>query len=474
MALKFGRSTPKTTDPKTGARIADLDVYGKITREGVVSSWPEARELYQKNKLTNSPKDKPENARNWNPKVKAYLSGATNILDDKEFEEPVLMEDATGKMSLGADYRTGSKSYNAMAGRDKSISSRVAKEAKEYGENMVPQFDSGENANTYGWHGYGTTTDINSLRTKAIKSRTAATPTPDPVIETPAPSPESMDMSNLRLKPLPAGKLPMKGGKLKGGPAASDEWSAPALRGRSKVKATKLTSTDDGLRVGRFNGMTVGKTKPNKLQYNREAKTSAAYFGDNVFVGEVTGKNAAELKGMKKETKKIRNESLAAGSIKSALALQKDIKQLRLSGGYAKKGDISKQPVTGKILEGQNSRLQYYTPELTKTTGKDERGVNTRDVGAMAGYKEDQAYKKQQAFSSSMSNMANRNTVEKQQAALSGVDSYVASPMAQAKQAIRTTNPGMSNKEVRQGARATRKEEIGIMKALDAKNKLKQ
>jgi hypothetical protein len=92
----------------------------------------------------------------------------------------------------------------------------------------------------------------------------------------------------------------------------------------------------------------------------------------------------------------------------------------------------------------------------------------------MAGYKEDQASKKQQDFSSSMSSMANRNTVAKQQAALSGSDTYVGSPMAQAKAALRTANPGMSNKEVRQGARATRKEEINIMKTLDAKNKAKQ
>jgi hypothetical protein len=278
-------------------------------------------------------------------------------------------------------------------------------------------------------------------------------------------------MSNLRLKPLPAGKLPMKGGKLKGGPAAPEEWSAPALRGRSKVKATKLTSTDDGMRVGRFNAATVGKSKPNKLQYNKEAKTSAAYFGDNVLEGSVTGKNAGELRDMKKATKQTRNEALARGSFNSAIELQKDVKQLRQAGAYAKKGDVSSQPVTGKVIEGRGSKLKYFTPELTKTTGKDERGVNTRDVGAMAGYKEDQAYKKQQAFSSSMSNMANRNTVAKQTAALNKTDSYVASPMAQAKAALRTANPDMSNKEVRQGAKKQRVEDKNIMKIQSEKMK---
>ena len=468
MALKFGRSTPKTTDPQ-GNRIADPEVYGKKINDNsaTVSSWPEVRKIYQRKGLND------QEMMIYNPQVKAYLEGKTDKLSDIEFEEPILHDRAlTNKKSLESNYKPGSKSYKAMMAKDPKLNAQLAKESAAYGG--IPQFSS-ENS-LAGWTAYGggTTEDLNKYRTKAIKSTSAVTNNPDPVVKAPEPTAESMDISNLRLKPLPAGKLPMKGGKLKGGPAAPDEWTAPVLRGRSKVKATKLTSTDDGMRVGRFNGMTVGKTKPNRLQYNKEKKGSAAYFGDNVFVGEVTGKNASELKDMKKETKKIRNEALARGSFNSAIELQKDVKQLRQSGGYAKKGDISKQYGTGKILEGQNSRLQYYTPELTKVIGKDERGVNQREIGAMAGYKEDQASKKQQDFSSSMSSMANRNTVAKQQAALSGSDTYVGSPMAQAKAALRTANPGMSNKEVRQGARATRKEEINIMKTLDAKNKAKQ
>jgi hypothetical protein len=274
-------------------------------------------------------------------------------------------------------------------------------------------------------------------------------------------APTELEPWNLAVNPIE--KIKAKGGKLKQAKVAPEEWTAPELRGRSKTKATKLTSTDDGTRIGRFNGMTVGKTKPNRLEYNREKKTSAAYFGDNVLEGSVTGKNAAELKEMKKATKQTRNEVLADGGIKNAISLQKEVKQLRRAGEYAKKGDISKQYGTGKIIEGRNSKLDYFTAEGTKGVNN-ERGITERAPGAMAGYKEDQAYKKQQAFSSSMSNMANRNTVAKQNAALSGSDTYVGSPMAQAKATLRTANPDMSNKEVRQGARKQRVEDKNIMK----------
>ena len=467
MALKFGRSTPKTTDPQ-GNRIADPEVYGKriIDNSATVSSWPEVRKIYQRKGLND------QEMMIYNPQVKAYLEGKTDKLSDIEFEEPILHDRAlTNKKSLESNYKPGSKSYKAMMAKDPKLNAQLAKESAAYGG--IPQFSS-ENS-LAGWTAYGggTTEDLNKYRTKAIKSTSAVTNNPNPVVREPEPTAESMDMSKLSLKPLKAGKLPMKGGKLKGGPAAPDEWSAPVLRERSKTKGTRLYQEKDGLRAGITNAATVGKSKPNKLQYNREAKTSAAYFGDNVLEGSVTGKNAAELKDMKKATKQTRNESLAGGSIKSAVALQKEVKQLRQAGEYAKKGGIAKQYGTGKIIEGQDSKLKYFTPELTKGV-KNDRGIIERDPGAMAGYKEDKAYKKQQAFSSSMSNMANRNTVAKQQAALSGVDSYVASPMAQAKAAARTANPTMSNKEVRQNARSTRKEEIGIMKALDAKNKLKQ
>ena len=280
MALKYGRSTPKTTDPKTGARIADPDVYGKQTLAGTVSSWPDVRKIYQRKGI-----DQQESIM-YNPQVKAYLEGKTDKLSDIEFEEPVISDVAnSNKKILEANFRTGSKSYNAMIKKDPKQHARMIKENKAIGEDIIPQYDSGNSTGINTAYGAGGTTDINALRTKAIKSRIAANPTPDPIVKAPEPTAKSMDMSNLRLKPLPAGKLPMKGGKLKQAKSAPEEWSAPVLREGSKTKGTRLYQEKDGLRAGITNAATVGKSKPNRLQYNREAKTSAAYFGDNVLEG---------------------------------------------------------------------------------------------------------------------------------------------------------------------------------------------
>ena len=44
--MKYGRFSPKTTDPKTGARIADPEVYGQtLPDNSKVSSWPEVRTI---------------------------------------------------------------------------------------------------------------------------------------------------------------------------------------------------------------------------------------------------------------------------------------------------------------------------------------------------------------------------------------------------------------------------------------------
>lgn len=290
---------------------------------------------------------------------------------------------------------------------------------------------------------------------------------------------------------MPAKKafITQKTGKLKGGPAAPEEWSAPGKIGERINKSDMLWNDAGSKAIHQGSGkrlkdqMVAGAksrtkalfTNPNK-EYNREAKTSAAYFGDNVFEGSVTGKNAAELKDMKKTTKQTRNEALARGSFKSAVELQKDVKQLRRAGEYAEKGDIIKQYGTGKIIEGQNSKLKHFTAEGTKSV-RGDKGIYEREAGAMAGYKESQAYKKQQAFSearsnfkSSTDNMANANSMRKKQESLSGTDSFI-SPTRAIKMEKKASNPGMTNREAGQAARSQRKEERGIMKALDKKMK---
>jgi hypothetical protein len=112
MALKFGRSTVKTTDPQ-GNRIADPDVYGKKSSSGTVSSWPEVRKLYKAGRL-----DEELKGRTMNPEIMNYLSGNQNNLSDVEFEEPIIgfvnTESGGRKRTLETNYKKGGKNYTAL------------------------------------------------------------------------------------------------------------------------------------------------------------------------------------------------------------------------------------------------------------------------------------------------------------------------------------------------------------------------
>ena len=95
--LKYSTSkrfSPDTTDPKTGARIADPDVYGKVTEDGSfkVSSWPEVRKMYQANQFDEQFK---QDARF--KKLKPYLEGKTNILTER-YDEPYFSLDKKGNI----------------------------------------------------------------------------------------------------------------------------------------------------------------------------------------------------------------------------------------------------------------------------------------------------------------------------------------------------------------------------------------
>jgi len=77
------RFSPKTTDPITGARIADPKKEGKVSPQGttMITSWPALREAYNRGELTSdvlegAPKD-----------IVSFMKGETNILSEK-YAEP--------------------------------------------------------------------------------------------------------------------------------------------------------------------------------------------------------------------------------------------------------------------------------------------------------------------------------------------------------------------------------------------------
>ena len=76
------RFSPKTTDPITGARIADPNKMGKISPQGTskITSWPEFREAYERGDL---PADLLTGGYGDIPKdLLSYMKGDTNKLSE--------------------------------------------------------------------------------------------------------------------------------------------------------------------------------------------------------------------------------------------------------------------------------------------------------------------------------------------------------------------------------------------------------
>ena len=176
MAVKMrtGRLTTKTTDPKTGARISDPDVYGKEVDGGTVSSWPEVRTMYQQGKLK-----KTFEGRTVPKEVKSYLEGKTNTLNDKEFDEPILMkqQDVSGEYTgLAANLREGGSRYSAMEKSFKGAGINVAKSVGKkinYDMAEVPHSESNK------MQGVGITTDLEYIRKKSQEDNKPVKPSDD-------------------------------------------------------------------------------------------------------------------------------------------------------------------------------------------------------------------------------------------------------------------------------------------------------
>jgi hypothetical protein len=83
--MKTSRLTPKTTDPKTGARMANPNTpSGSDAGQGATYlSWPEVRGQYQKGKQEGLI------TKGTRSEVKNYLQGKTNVLSE-EFQEPMV------------------------------------------------------------------------------------------------------------------------------------------------------------------------------------------------------------------------------------------------------------------------------------------------------------------------------------------------------------------------------------------------
>jgi len=121
--MRIGRTTPLTTDPVTGARIANPEkMGGRLSGDGFdreISSWPVVREAYKSGKYGFRKFTGTEFK--YDPRVEKYLKGETNILSE-DIDEPMIVKrtnPATGEnvMDLHERYKPGGPTYNKIISR---------------------------------------------------------------------------------------------------------------------------------------------------------------------------------------------------------------------------------------------------------------------------------------------------------------------------------------------------------------------
>jgi hypothetical protein len=426
MALKFGRSTPKTTDPITGARIADPDVFGKdLPTGGKVSSWPAVREMFKSGKLKKS-----FEGYVGNPDVMNYLTGKTDKLSDVEFEEPILdkRQDIDGSyIGLETNYKKGGKNYTAL---DKQAGTYFGK--VEPGTMRV--FESSAKLSDVSTSRGGATTigtDFDTYRKK---------PDPAPAVdvpktETPDPAPAVVTED----KPKPPAVVVPKTPKVKA-PVVVEKKAFIKPETRIKVNkkvsmnplAKGATSQGSGKRylgqVGRAIGSRVGNLLKGNL--NKGYKREERLFYDTYGGGETIGKEGfgdmslGDVKDLKREIR--RDSNLSKSDFKEG------------------KSDLN-SAIRLKRLE-ERGKVNFWTEGKGKEYRNSSDYVDSRS-----------AYKSQTA------NATNQNNITAQQAKLDqgqlGAAAANAAPTSyyttrgQMKDKYKENNPTASKQEIRKGVR---------------------
>ena len=317
MAVKMrtGRFTTKTTDPKTGARIADPDVYGKEIDGGTVSSWPEVRTMYQQGKL----KKDFDSRRNVPTEVRSYLEGKTNTLSDKEFDEPILtkMQDTSGAYTgLAANLREGGSRYAAMEKSFKSAGVDVSKsQGKKINYDMAETPISGSNK----MMGVGITTDLEYVRKKSQDDKK---PIKDP-------------------DPVKIEKLPVK--------TAKTAIQSATVKGPKTLKPIETKKKNSGW-FGDIVPSTAGAS-------NKQLKQFASYASKTDLGESFIGKPKTAINEYKGEMKSQRRQYVKEGNKAGVKATTADIRQSRSAGKFTGSNNPLDAPgmATGYRAEQDNA-----------------------------------------------------------------------------------------------------------------------
>jgi len=410
MALKFGRSIPKTTDPKTGARIADPEVFGRVIPEGTVSSWPKVREMYKAGVFGEEGKNA-----NFGPEVMKYLSGEVNTLSDTEFEEPILSriprEGGGTKPALQAFLKPGGKAYAAMEAKTK----RKPVTAGKINQYSTNQYGSGNDLSV------GETTDLGTFRKKLEPAQKKVEPIQAKV--------EPVTSVVTEDKPKPQAVVVPKKPKVKEPVVKEKEAFVTPEKNYKTVKKVSMNPLAKGATsqgsTKRYIGKvaeSVGSRVKNVLKgnvnkgYMREQKL----FYDTYGGGETIGKEGFgdmsldEVRGLKKQ-------------IKADPALSKsDLKE-------------------GKI--DLNSAIR-----LKKLESKDK--VNFWTEGKGAEYRNSADYESSRAaYRSQTANATNQNNIPNQQAKLGEAPTSFFTTRGQMKDKYKEDNPTATPRQIRQGVR---------------------
>jgi|LakMenEpi03Aug12_1017415.scaffolds.fasta_scaffold00001_31 hypothetical protein len=353
--MKYGRFKPKTEDPITRARVADPDVYGKKLPGdgGTVSSWPDIRKMYQEKKLDTEffgeggTKEKPTGGRYSSlPKeVRDYLEGATDRLDDKTYEEPIIQQvgniGSTKKnIALQLDFRKGSKQYNkAIQGVPGWKSYKPSQEGLDRQVDIGVKFGSGES--------FG----VSSLREQKKEDKTE-----DPTPPTPTP---------------PKPKKPIEEVETKNVGVTDYSYEAPSKSYKTTktvlgTKITKKGKTVPALRKVEVQPIHGAKVK-DEGRYYREKKLAEVYMSGEYGGESFRGKTKEEMKGILQKARQDKRASMEAGEWSEA---KYGVKQARQAKRYAGRENVTGVTSSPEMVTPKTQvQEKYYTGNL-----KDEQG----------------------------------------------------------------------------------------------------
>jgi len=395
--MKYGRFSPKTTDPNTGARISDPDVYGQtIKGGGKVSSWPDLRTMYQSGKLNEDffgkggTKAKPGNNSRYQffpQEVKNYLEGKTDKLDDVNYEEPIIDEvyaehgSTRKRVSANLNLKVNSPKWKASIKKGTVPGDKYT--PSEEGINQ--QVDIGEQRGSWG-ESYGVS---------SIRKTKETTPTPPP----PPPPPTKKESTPEVIQPIALKKPGLIKNKMKtiGDVTVLEEGSwQPPVPSRINVEVDKSREGGAGgkwglrkkisdgelkssFRMGVSGGRNKREERMAKAFYSPESELGHGgyYSSMDETEGNISKAIRSDIKDIRQEKRDWKKNTSLTGADKreGAKEFRKDIKTGRLSARYANRGDLHSEG-TKVWAEGKKSKLKTWTADI------DKKGRE----GAMSGY----------------------------------------------------------------------------------------